>query len=118
MDFVHFFFLQQLKDALNVQYFIIVYLCWEKAPLFDIIEKNVLIKMWTNFSQSCAPSEVLGEGEDEFTYFSALCWFFGRDLFDHLKYPIGLVSSNVGGTIIEEWSSPTVLAKCDIEDLE
>ena len=26
-------------------------------------------------------------------YFSATCWFFGRDLFDYLKYPIGELCS-------------------------
>lgn len=47
------------------------------------------------------------------TYFSATCWFFGRDLYDYLKYPVGLVDTDWGGTPIESWSSPDALAKCN-----
>jgi len=46
--------------------------------------------------------------------FSAVCWFFGRDLFDAYQVPIGLISSNWGGTPIQAWSSPDALAKCQI----
>ncbi|XP_022084099.1 sialate O-acetylesterase-like isoform X2 [Acanthaster planci] len=56
--------------------------------------------------------ETLGSKAATFTYFSALCWFFGRDLYDTLQYPIGLISTNWGGTPIEAWSSPDVLKTC------
>lgn len=47
-------------------------------------------------------------------YFSATCWFFGRDLYDQMpvKAPIGLMSINWGGTYIQTWSSPTVQRAC------
>jgi len=43
-----------------------------------------------------------------------VCWFTGRNLYDNLQVPIGLISSNWGGTVIQAWSSPTALAKCNV----
>ncbi|XP_029964048.1 sialate O-acetylesterase-like [Salarias fasciatus] len=46
--------------------------------------------------------------------FSAVCWLFGRYLYDVLKYPIGLVESCWGGTPVEAWSSSRALQQCDL----
>lgn len=56
-----------------------------------------------------APDKILGP---HWSYFSAICWMFGRRLYEMHKHPIGLISSSVGGTIIQAWSSPDVLKKC------
>lgn len=46
--------------------------------------------------------------------FSAVCWFFGRDLYKKLtpQRPIGLIETDVGGTPDEHWSSPDALKLC------
>eukprot|EP00040_Diaphanoeca_grandis_P038616 m.256893 g.256893 ORF g.256893 m.256893 type:complete len:558 (-) comp34804_c0_seq1:142-1815(-) len=49
--------------------------------------------------------------------FSAMCWYFGRDLYANLAAagnarPIGLIETNVGGTPDQHWSSPDALDKC------
>lgn len=46
--------------------------------------------------------------------FSAVCWFYGRDIYEKLtpKRPIGLIDTNVGGTPVEHWSSPDALKLC------
>ena len=54
-------------------------------------------------------------GGPAWSYFSAVCWFYGRDLYDRLKVPIGLISSNWGGTPVESWSSPRALKRCGLE---
>lgn len=41
--------------------------------------------------------------------FSAVAYFFGRDLRDALKVPVGLISSNVGGTPAEAWTDHATL---------
>ena len=41
--------------------------------------------------------------------FSATGYFFGKELFDKLKVPIGLISSNWGGTVAEAWTDNTTL---------
>lgn len=50
-----------------------------------------------------------------FSPFSAVCWYFGKNVFTDLggAVPIGLVSSNVGGTAVERWSGPDAIAKCN-----
>ena len=52
--------------------------------------------------QSATPQTVGG--------FTAVGYFFARDLFQKLGVPIGLVHSSVGGTPVESWMSPAALA--------
>jgi len=59
---------------------------------------------------SASPASLRG---GDYDYFSAACYFFGRELQRVLNIPIGLVSSAYGGTIVEAWSSPDALAKCN-----
>ncbi|MCX6898355.1 MAG: sialate O-acetylesterase [Verrucomicrobia bacterium] len=53
--------------------------------------------------QECAP-ETLPD-------FSSVGYFFGKHLRAALKVPVGLISSNVGGTPAEAWTSRAVLEK-------
>ncbi|XP_041918641.1 sialate O-acetylesterase-like [Alosa sapidissima] len=48
------------------------------------------------------------------TQYSAVCWLFGRYLYQTLHYPIGLVESCWGGTPVEVWSSSRPLQNCGI----
>jgi len=53
-------------------------------------------------------------GAAAWSHFSAVCWFFGKELYDRDNtVPIGLISSNWGGTYIEQWSSPLSLQECN-----
>ncbi|XP_051254303.1 sialate O-acetylesterase isoform X2 [Dicentrarchus labrax] len=47
--------------------------------------------------------------------FSAVCWLFGRYMYETLKYPIGLVESCWGGTPVEAWSSSRALQQCELD---
>ena len=46
---------------------------------------------------ACSPKSIAG--------FSAVGYFFGRDLHKTLDIPIGLIGSNWGGTVVETWIS-------------
>lgn len=39
------------------------------------------------------------------SYFSALAYYFGRELRRELKVPIGIIMTTVGGTVISSWTS-------------
>jgi len=55
-----------------------------------------------------------------FSTFSAVCWFFGRELSSQLsatgEVPIGLISNNWGGTKLEQWAPRSVLDSCNATD--
>lgn len=59
---------------------------------------------------SVASPASIGDGNWSAT--SAVCWFYGKNLFDALQVPVGLVSSNWGGTIIESWVDNSTNAEC------
>ncbi|MGH9871495.1 MAG: sialate O-acetylesterase [Pyrinomonadaceae bacterium] len=47
---------------------------------------------------------------DQVAQFSAVGYFFGRELFQHLRIPIGLIHTSWGGTPAETWTSQEALA--------
>ena len=53
-------------------------------------------------------------GGPQWQYFSAVCWLYGRFLYEQLDIPIGLIAPVWGGTPIEPWSSQAALKKCGI----
>jgi len=46
---------------------------------------------------------------DEVAHFTAVGYFFGRELYQRLKVPIGLINSSWGGTPAEAWTSHEAL---------
>jgi sialate O-acetylesterase len=51
--------------------------------------------------QECSPQTAAG--------FSAVGYFFGRELYNQLHIPIGLINTSWGGTLIEPWTSDDAL---------
>ena len=51
----------------------------------------------------CSPQSAL--------QFSAVAYFFGSKLYQELDVPVGLISTNWGGSAIEGWISPEILKK-------
>lgn len=89
----------------NIRLFTVGQKTSSKVPLMDLhtIEQN-----WTQ-----AAHNTVTDGS-KFNYFSAVCWFFGKNLYDGLdgKVPIGLVNDNWGGTRVEQWTPPETTAHC------
>lgn len=70
-----------------------------------------LIRVFTESSPSAATPQTRGKGSwvicspETVGRFSATLYFFGRNLYDVFKQPLGLINSSVGGTPIESWIS-------------
>ena len=68
-----------------------------------------------SFSQWMAPSTAsLTCGTDcIWNQFSATCWYTAQTLYDALNgtIPIGLLHASYGGTMVETWTSPDVIAQ-------
>ena len=73
---------------------------YPKIRLFNV-EKNINTHPQEDVKggvwQECSPSTI--------SPFSAVGYFFGRDLYNTLQIPIGLINSAWGGTEIESWIS-------------
>ena len=48
---------------------------------------------------SVASPAAIGNGN--WSYFSAVCWFYGRDIFEKLNYPIGMIDTDWGGLLCD-----------------
>ena len=44
--------------------------------------------------------------------FSAVCWYFAKNVYNRVQRPMGLIDSTWGGTRIEAWSSPDAIYEC------
>ena len=62
-------------------------------PLDDLVAKQTWV--------ACTSNSVAG--------FSAVAYFFGRELLEKERVPIGLIESNLGGTPAEAWTSMDAL---------
>ena len=68
---------------------------------------------------SVASATTVNSG-DPWLYFSAVCWEFGRNVFDspnnlNSQIPVGLISSNWGGTPVEAWAPKNVIDSCGLK---
>ena len=53
---------------------------------------------------------------DNMRQFSAVCWLFGKRMFEEFGHPIGLITSAYSATRIQAWTSPDGLAACESKD--
>ncbi|CAH1799415.1 unnamed protein product, partial [Owenia fusiformis] len=72
-------------------------------PLFDLAPGKGIQLPWSQPT----PESV--------SKFSATCWLYGRNIQDHLGYPVGLIETCWGGTSVETWSSSLALSHCNID---
>ena len=83
--------------------------------------KNIRI-ITVNREINTQPQKDIGGGEwkeaigENIRDFSAVAYFFGKYLQDDLKVPVGLISSNWGGTGVESWISRAGIKKLGVYD--
>ncbi|BFZ09713.1 hypothetical protein BsWGS_12752 [Bradybaena similaris] len=97
----------ELADAKNYPNLRIMTVAEEQSstPLYDLID---IQEDWTSPSYASV-------GGPAWSYFSAVCWLYGKAIHKELGYPIGLVATDWGGTPVEAWSSPEALAQCGVK---
>ncbi|XP_069138669.1 sialate O-acetylesterase-like [Argopecten irradians] len=103
---------EEIQDANNyphIRVFTVNQRAGSDIPLSDFTIKNSIKQYW-----SVASSDSIGGTDVEWGYFSAVCWLYGKYLYQKLGYPIGLVNTCWGGTPVEAWSSPDALLKCGL----
>ncbi|KAL4233525.1 hypothetical protein ACF0H5_008206 [Mactra antiquata] len=85
---------------------------WSKKSEYDLLQVE---QYWTRPNRDAV-------GHSDWSYFSAVCWLYGKYLYETLQRPIGLMVSSWGGTPIEAWSSQDVTNQCsksrDVSNLD
>ena len=90
----------------------------QAMPLLRIVNNGI---MWPPYGNTTGLQRGwLHANATTLESFSATCYFAGRDLYrshaaaagGNSSLAIGLISNNVGGTSIEQWSSATTLSQC------
>lgn len=96
---------EEVKDAVNYPYLRLFTVALKSSATqkYDLLE---IEEKWSLPNKDTV-------GHSNWSYFSAVCWLYGKYLYQKLLYPIGLIDTDWGGTPIEAWSSPDALAQCD-----
>lgn len=105
-------FLQHISFSQTSKYISIIWWKYRKCLTMHIFLYSFILHQAHDSYQWYFSSETVDGGN--WKYFSAVCWFYGKNLYDQLKRPIGLIATDWGGTPIEAWSSPDALQKCNI----
>jgi len=92
------FGVQEFKEDVDKANYPNIRLC-DVPQVISLETQDDLKARWT----VCNPRSVMS--------FSAVAYFFGSKLHQELNVPIGLISTNWGGSAIEGWISPEVLKK-------
>eukprot|EP00937_MAST-01D_sp_MAST-1D-sp2_P004805 g4805.t1 len=81
------------------------------SPLEDVA-KLAYDRAQLPANSSWLPSAPSSFGTGLFSYPSAICYYYARELYVHFNgtVPMGVISSSVGGSPIEQWTRPGVQA--------
>ena len=110
---------EEIEDSSNYPHMRLFQIPPTYYSIPQISAKSVYENGWTTSN----PKALRGDGN--FSYFSAVCYTFGRNLYekyrnDEMQVPIGLLASAYGGTPLQAWSTPNALQACpyakDIND--
>ncbi len=96
-------FLSNAQEEIAAANYPQIRLCLVQHQIADS-PKNTANMQW----QVCTPDTVKQGG---WNGFSAVGYFFGRDIYEKIHVPIGLIESSWGGTPAETWTSEQALAK-------
>ncbi|KAA6328837.1 hypothetical protein EZS27_022299 [termite gut metagenome] len=70
--------------------------------------RHIKISLTYNFKQpqtDISPASWMALTQENVMSFSALAYFFAKDLYAYTKAPVGMINSSVGGSPIEAWIS-------------
>lgn len=82
------------------------------TPLRDLIGPLPLPWSVSNNISVSDDGKYLRVGDDNWLYMSAVCYLFGLNIHKARGVPVGLINTNWGGTVIQDWSSAEAMAKC------
>lgn len=104
---------QRANDYPTIRFFSVGHRTASPTPLRDL---QTVWEPWQVASNTSINRDY-GPGHTLFSTFSAVCWFFGRELSTKLSptgdVPIGLISNNWGGTKVEVWAPEAAYASCN-----
>ena len=98
---------ENIIEAQNYQNIRIFTVGQGTASNTPLSEFATIVQTW-----SVASSATVG-GPD-WQFFSGVCWYFAKNLYVKEQIPLGMVSSNWGGTTVQQWSAPPVLSGCQV----
>ncbi|XP_064594993.1 sialate O-acetylesterase-like [Liolophura sinensis] len=96
---------QEIADADHYPNIRVMTIGYQASP---ILETDLL-----SIPQQWSVANSASIGGPDWTHFSAVCWFYGKYLYRHRGYPIGLIASYWGGSAIQPWMTPDGLATCN-----